>query len=56
MTRSVNQVKGLVFIAMLVLHLYGVAFNGNSFFAFKIHAVEYLILRLALGKRMSAFK
>ena len=34
---------------MLIIHLDGVAFNGNSTFALKVHVVQYLVLHFTTG-------
>jgi hypothetical protein len=33
----------------MVLHLYGVALDGDATFSFQIHVVQYLILQVAVG-------
>lgn len=42
---GVDEVEDVFFaIVGYVIHLYGVAFDGDTTFALEIHVVEYLVL------------
>jgi len=41
---------------MLVIHLYGVALDGDATFSLQVHAVEHLLVKLTVGKRTGVFQ
>ena len=51
MARGVDQVKNVfnAICRMDILHLDGVALDGNSAFAFEVHIVKRLVLHVALA-------
>ena len=50
--RSVDEVEGVA----LVLHLDGVALDGDALFALEAHVVQYLVLHLAGIQRLREFE
>ncbi len=56
MTGRINQIQGVGFTILFVIHLDGVTLNGNAFFTLKIHAVQHLVHHLTVGKRRSLFE
>ena len=42
MSRSVNQVKGILFTLVVVLHLDGMALDRNTSLLFQVHIVKHL--------------
>ncbi len=46
MSRSVYQVQAIALAIIIVIHLYGMAFDCDSSFTFKIHIVEHLCLHV----------
>lgn len=44
MTWGVNEIENIWRTFMLVFHLYGVRFDGDSSFSFQIHIVKQLLL------------
>ena len=47
-TRSVDKVQDILFTLVVVLHLDGVALDGNAALAFKIHIIKHLILEITV--------
>ena len=39
---SVNEIKNVLFTVNIMLHLNGMALNGNTSFFFKVHIVKHL--------------
>ena len=48
-TRRVNKVENVLLALVVVLHLDGVALDGNAALAFQVHVVEHLILEIAVA-------
>ena len=42
MSRSVDEVQNIFLAVQLILHLYGVALDGDASLSLKIHVVEHL--------------
>ena len=56
-SRGVDQVERVpLSVAGRVLHLDGVALDGDSLFAFEVHVVEHLRLHFALVERVGLFQ
>ena len=54
MSWGVDKVERvLLAIASVVLHLYGVALDGDTLLALEVHVVEHLCLHLALVQGVS---
>ena len=52
-SRRIDQIERIVLpVAGRVLHLDGVALDGDPLFAFEVHVVEHLILHFALVQRI----
>jgi len=45
---GINQIQRIVLTLFLIIHLYRMAFNRNSFLPLEVHAIQYLILHLTL--------
>jgi len=43
---GINQIEYVVLTIELVVHLDGVALNGDPALALKIHIIEYLLLKI----------
>ena len=57
MPRRVDEVERIEFsVAGAVLHLDGVALDGDALFALELHVVEHLGLHLALVERVGLFE
>ena len=52
MSRSVNEVEGIVGAVNLMLHLYGVALYGDAALTFQVHIVKHLRLHVLAGHRV----
>ena len=48
MARGVDQIQGVLFAFMHVMHLDGVALDRDAFFLLKCHVVQDLVLHLPL--------
>ena len=55
-SRSVDKVEDILLSVKLVLHLYGVALDGDASFALEIHVVEHLSLHILGGHSVGIFK
>ena len=56
-SRGVDQVERVALaVAGRVLHLYGVALDGDALFALEVHVVEHLRLHFALVQRVGLFQ
>ena len=49
MSRGIDEVEGVLLAVEGMLHLYGVALDGDAALAFKIHIVEHLVFEVAVG-------
>ena len=49
MAGSVNQIENIFLAIQLIVHLYGVALNGDASFSFQIHIIEHLRLGIFFG-------
>ena len=56
MARCVDQVEHVVFATTLVVHLNGVALNGDAPLPFQIHIVKKLVLLFPVGNGVGSFK
>ena len=52
MTWSVDEVEDVA----LVLHLDGVALDGDAFFTLQVHIIEHLSFHIALAQRLREFQ
>ena len=52
MARSVDEIQHIA----LVLHLYSMALDGDSLFAFKVHVVQHLGLHVPLAQGLGEFQ
>ena len=43
-SRSIDEIEYIVFTVVLVLHLYGMALDGDATLSFQIHVVKHLVL------------
>src|SRR6516164_2043886 len=43
MTRGIDEVQNIFLIFMLIIYLDRVTFDGDPFFSFQIHIIQYLI-------------
>ena len=56
-SRRVDQVQDVhLAVAGTVLHLYGVALDGDALLALEVHVVQHLILHFALVERIGLFE
>ena len=56
MARSVNEVERIVGAFVAIVHLNGVALDGDTAFAFEIHIVEHLRLHLLFSNGVGVFE
>jgi hypothetical protein len=56
MPRRINQVEDAGRSTAAKVHLYGMAFDGDAFFALKVHVVQHLVCHVALGYGMGEFQ
>ena len=56
MSRSVNQVQGIFLAVLHVVHLDGVALDGDAALALQVHVVEHLGLHVLASHRVGDFK
>ena len=56
MSRSVDEIEGVIFAIESILHLNGMAFNSDSALAFKVHIIEHLGLHLLVSHSVGVFK
>ena len=49
MSRSIDEVEHIVFPIKRILHLYGMALDGDATLALKVHVVEHLPLGYLYG-------
>src|SRR3954471_21416802 len=47
MTGCVYQVEDIISAILLILHLNGMAFNGNTFLTFQVHIIKHLVHHVA---------
>ena len=50
-SRSINQIEGILHSILHIIHLNGVALDGDASLAFQIHIVEHLILHILATHR-----
>ena len=51
MARGVDQVQGIGFAIVDIVHLDGVALDGDAFLPFQVHVIQDLIGHLPFGNR-----
>ena len=56
MARSVDEVQHVVLTAAGVVHLDGVALDGDAFLLLQVHAVQHLVFHLTLVESLGAFQ
>ncbi len=56
MSRSVYEIECIALAVKLIVHLYGVALDGDSAFALQIHVVEHLCFHVLGGYGAGIFK
>ena len=56
MARGIDQIQHICPSIILIFHLYGMAFNGDPPFPFKVHIIQYLVLKISFRKGMGHFQ
>src|SRR5205085_1260514 len=56
MSGGVDEVEGVIYPAKGIIHLDGVALDGDAAFALEIHVIEDLRLEIFFGDSVSVFK
>ena len=54
MSWRINEVQRVLHAVLLIVHLYGVRFDGNPTLALEVHVVEELVLFLTVGHTLSS--
>ena len=47
MTRSVDEVEGIILTIVLIIHLDRVALDGDTFLLLKVHRIQHLVFHVS---------
>ena len=56
MSRGVNQVKRIFLTILCIIHLDGMALDGDSTLSFQVHVIKHLGLHILTGYSVSDFE